>query len=185
MPSNCRADFRTYLGKFKSRTRNRFRRGLRKLRELGGGGLELVRVERPDQVEEFLEQATEIAKKSWQNRLIGFPPESRADRRTLLNELASAGILRAYLLKCGTKPCAFNLTFISNSICYYYETAYLPELSEYSPGTMLEYLKIEDLIAVDPPRLIYYGGGDVEYEPPCSQPILAGRTTSSSCGEAG
>ena len=93
--------FESFLAEKQKRTRNTFKRRVKKLSERGGGSLECIRVEREDQVDEFYHQAYAIAEKSWQFQNLGLNHEETELYYDRLMHLAQIGCLRAYLLKCG------------------------------------------------------------------------------------
>jgi CelD/BcsL family acetyltransferase involved in cellulose biosynthesis len=79
-------------------------------------------------------------------------------RETLVN-YARGGCLRAYLLKCGGRPCAFVIGLQSGGTLQFEQTAYSREFAVYSPGTVLYYLLLEDVYGYRPPRFVNFGSG--------------------------
>ncbi len=64
----------------------------------------------------------------------------------VLTDLAEQGLLRAYALRCGGKPCAMGIGYQKDGVYHYYETAYCEEFAKLSPGRVLLYLMLEDLL---------------------------------------
>ncbi len=145
-------------GKHK-RTRNTWKRRVKKLRELGGGVLECDRIENEDQVDAFYEAAYSVAEKSWQFRNLGRALEETALYRESLRSLARQGCLRAYLLRCGDRPCAFVIGLQDNDVLQFEQTAYSGDFSIQSPGTVLYYMLLEDVYRHRRPKFLNHGTG--------------------------
>ena len=139
------------------RTRNTLKRRLKKLTEKGGGSLECTLVEHEDQVDDFYRAASLIARKSWQSHSFGRPEEETAVSYASLQQYARNGCLRAYLLSCGGHPCAFVIGYQYEDVLQFEQTAYLPEFADYSPGTVLYYLVMQDLYRHRRPRFVNHG----------------------------
>jgi hypothetical protein len=146
-----------FLTEKRSRHRNNLKRRVKKLSEYGS--LECRRVDSEEQVDQFHESARTIALKSWQFQNLGRSLDETALARANLHNLARLGCLRAYLLKCGGKPCAFVIGYQYQDILQIEQTAYAPEFSNSSPGTVLYYLMLEDLYRYRPPVLVNHGTG--------------------------
>ena len=73
--------------------------------------------------------------------------------------LAQAGCLRAYLLKCGGKSCAFVIGYQYQDVLQFEQTAYAAEFASFSPGSVLYYLMLEDLCEYRRPTLVNHGVG--------------------------
>jgi CelD/BcsL family acetyltransferase involved in cellulose biosynthesis len=116
-------------------------------------------VENEDQVDEFYHDAFAIAEKSWQFQNLGRRLDETALYRENLQHLAQIGCLRAYLLKCGSRPAAFVIGYQYEDVLQFEQTAYDPELSMYSPGTVLYYLLMQDLYRHRRPRFVNHGIG--------------------------
>ena len=149
----------SFLGQKQKRTRNTLKRRVKKLTEKGGGALECIRVENEDQVDDFYHDAFAVAEKSWQFQNLGRRLDETALYRENLQHLAQIGCLRAYLLKCGGRPAAFVIGYQYEDVLQFEQTAYDPELSSYSPGTVLYYLMMQDLYRYRRPSFVNHGIG--------------------------
>ena len=156
--------FADYLAKFGGKTRQTVKRQVNLLRRHGSGSLELRRVGSRCQVDEFVEQALAIATRSWQQRFLDLPLETACDRARSLRELADDNLLRAYLLYCGGRPCAYAIGLQLEATCVFYETAYDPGYAHRSPGKVLLYLMIEDLFNHNKPRRLSFCSGEMPYK---------------------
>jgi hypothetical protein len=156
--------FQEYLARHSSKTRYSEKRNIKALMSLGNGSLELIRVERPEQVSQFVMDATAIAANSWQRVFLNARLDFAGDCAASLREFSAHGWLRAYLLKCGERPCAYLIGFQFGPTYTVYETAFHPDFARHSPGGVLHHLVIEDLIAYRKPAVYYLGAGDAPYK---------------------
>jgi CelD/BcsL family acetyltransferase involved in cellulose biosynthesis len=149
----------SFLEGKQKRTRNTLKRRVRKLREHGAGALECQRVEREDEIDAFYAAALSVAERSWQFHNLGRCLEETALYRDNLKSLARLGCLRAYLLKCGGKACAFVIGCQRGDVLQFEQTAYAADYGAFSPGTVLYYLLLEDLYQHRRPSLVNHGVG--------------------------
>lgn len=155
--------FDAYLARFGSKKRYNLRRQVRVLEEQMPG-LELVRVDAEEQVEEFVRQAQHIARRTWQHQAIGPLGIERADIALRLADLARRGLLRSYVLRSGGRALAFVLGYQGRGVFHYADIGHDAELSKFSPGTVLLVRLIEDLIVHDRPQTLNFGIGVSEYK---------------------
>jgi hypothetical protein len=148
-----------YWDKFSSKTRQTFRRKLKKC-----GPEELVRVTEISQVADFLSAAHEISLHTWQTRQFGLRVRNDDRELDLLTTLARLGTLRAYLWKMDGRPVAFCIGDQAKGVFNYQEVGYLSDCGRFSPGQMMLIRMLEDLLAHNPPRLFDFGGGDADYK---------------------
>jgi hypothetical protein len=151
--------YEKFLQGKQTKTRNTWKRRVKKLRELGGGVLECDRIENEDQVGAFYEAANSVAEKSWQFRTLGRALEETALYRDSLRSLARQGCLRAYLLRCGERPCAFWIGLQDNDVLQLEQSAYSCDFAIQSPGTVLHYMLMEDVYRHRRPKFLNYGTG--------------------------
>src|SRR5207253_9536540 len=97
----------------------------------------------------FLEKAHEISKHSWQTKRLGIRINSTLEQRNFLEFLASQGALRSYVLEQNGRPLAFELGVQWQGCFVLEETGYDSSYSSYSPGTVLLFRILQDLIARD------------------------------------
>jgi hypothetical protein len=155
--------FEHYLAKFKQKKRYNLKRQVKVLRERGGGALELVRAESDAQIGAFLDDAKIVAQNSWQHRL-SVKDSDDWDEQARVEDLARRGFLRCYLLKSGGTPCAYVIGYQSQGVFHYADIGYDERYAQFSPGSVLLYLLIEDLIEHRSPRLLNFGIGDSHYK---------------------
>jgi hypothetical protein len=124
----------------------------------------IVCVRREDEVAEFLGKAHRVSSVSWQSKRRGLRVRNTEDERQFWASVARVGGLRSYLLEHGGRPVAFVLGVQWKGRFVYEEIAYDPAFGEHSPGTVLLFRVLEDLLARDPPRLFDFGSGDGGYK---------------------
>jgi hypothetical protein len=160
-----KGSFKQYLSTMDRKTRYKLRKFVRDLQEQGKGPLECVRVVSEDQIQEFLCSAVQISEKSWQHRELGPRVANTAHQAEEFKDLAGRGLLRCYLLKSGNQAIAFVIGYQFEGVFHYVEIAYDEAWAEFSPGTVLLYMLIEDLFQHDSPRILEFGsGGDLLYK---------------------
>ena len=104
-----------------------------------------MRFESEDAVPEFLEHAQVVSSKTYQWRMHGRGLSDTELVRTRLTQDAQRGWLRSYVLFLGDRPCAFRAACQYRNRFLSYEIGFDPELAQYSVGTVLQYLTIQDL----------------------------------------
>lgn len=158
------SSFDDFVYSFPRKKRYNLARQVRMLRDHVGGDLRLQRVDTPAHIAMFAEAARSMLRQS--DARMGLLPDIVADARKA-DELADAarrGLLRSYVLFAGDAACAVVLGYMWRHIFHYAEVAYHPRFSAFSPGTVLLYLMVGDLIAHQPPRLVNFGIGDAGYK---------------------
>lgn len=148
-----------YWQKFSSKTRQTFRRKLKKF-----GRTHLQRVEDISQVADFLQAAHQISLHTWQTRQFGLRVRNDEAELARFCELARLGLLRCYLWYVEDQAVAFTIGFQDHGRFYYEEVGYLPEFARFSPGQMMLTQMIDDLIAHHRAEWFDFGGGDADYK---------------------
>ena len=143
--------FSNYMKRFSPKTRKNRLREVKILRELGD--VKLIRVTEVSEIDAFLKAAYGISKKTRQFKQFGWSIAARDPRlvKKELLRLARHGWLRSYLLTCGNVPCSFILGQQSGSRFHPVAAGVDPAWSDYSVGTILLLLVLEDLFKENPP----------------------------------
>ena len=125
----------------------------------------VVAITEPGEVEAFLQKARAISERSWQGKRFGLRVRASAAEIREAKILAAAGAFRSYLLERddGT-PVAFVLGTQWQGRFRHEETGYDMAFAELSPGIVLLYGLLGDLLAREPPELLDFGAGDAEYK---------------------
>jgi GNAT acetyltransferase-like protein len=158
------ASFDEYMGKFASKTRNTLARRIRKLEKAVDGKLRLERITAEDQVDAFVDNAVAISKKTYQWHLLGLGLREPGRLKAELKFLARRGWARCYLLWCEKTPTAFMLCRQDHATCYYIDVGFDPDWTQYSAGTVLQLLVLQDLFAFNKPRVFDFGPGAGEHK---------------------
>jgi CelD/BcsL family acetyltransferase involved in cellulose biosynthesis len=152
--------FDQYLARYDAKKRYNLRRQLRLFQEHGGGRLELRRIDRPDQIAEYLEAQAALSRRTHglPDSGSGYDPESFQARN--VRSVAERGLLRSYVLYCGDEVAGFirGDHYLGNYMVSNVE--YRPDLAAFSPGVMMLHLAIEDLINHGPTKLVTLGFGE-------------------------
>jgi hypothetical protein len=147
--------FEQYMGKFSAKTRETWRRKFKRLGRVGE--LRLVAVDTPDDVESFAGTAAAVSRTTWQFQRAGRGVRDLDGFTRRLRFAASRGWLRSYLLTCGGTACCFMVGYQYHRRFYYAEVGYDPAWRDFSPGTVLLLLVLEDLFARGTPQTIDFG----------------------------
>jgi CelD/BcsL family acetyltransferase involved in cellulose biosynthesis len=158
------ASFGDYLKSLSSKSRANMRREVRQLADRAGGELQAVRVSAPKDVPQFLERAVRVAKNSWQARALG--ERVRCDEASCrkLEDHASRGLLRSYVLQAADASLAFVIGYQYLGVYHYVEVAYDETHADHSPGKVLLTLMLEDLHEYQRPETVNFGVGDASYK---------------------
>lgn len=158
------AKFDEYLGQFGKKKRYNLKRQVRLMEDAYGGEMHADCIIREDQIEFFLATAGIVAEGSWKD-----DRHTAAFARTASNhhryaDLARRGLLRGYLLRHGERPVASVLGFQFENTYHYADIAYVQSDVHLSPGSVLLYLIIRDLIENTAVRSVNFGMGDADYK---------------------
>jgi len=149
--------FEHYMQKFPAKLRQNWRRTIRLLQK--HGEVQLMRITSAPDIDAFLEAAYGIDRTTWQFRRFGRGLAARDldVARGEMHLLARRGWLRSYLLKCGDMPCSFVLGQQYGSTFYPENVGIDDKWSEYSVGTIILGLILEDLFRERPPQVYDFG----------------------------
>ena len=124
----------------------------------------LVKYTAPSDLPVFLEKAHAVSTRSWQAALMGVRVRNSPEERQHWGQIAELGAFRSYILEHAGTPVAFLIGTYWNGYYIYEETGYEQAHFQHSPGTVLLYRVIEEMIAIDTPRVFDFGAGDAEHK---------------------
>jgi CelD/BcsL family acetyltransferase involved in cellulose biosynthesis len=156
--------FEAYLGEFGKKQRYNLKRQVRVLSEAFGETLAVSAITRPDQVSALVADVQKVTEKSWKAEQLAHAAPEIVANPDALAEIAAKGLLRAYVLKVRNEPCAYVIGYQFNHIYHYANIGYDASLSKYSPGNVLLFLVIQDLIENVGARVMNFGVTDAEYK---------------------
>lgn len=158
------ASYKDYLSKFRKKGRYNLRRQLRMLTKATQDTLELTRITRPEQIEQFAVQANAVLSRSWKANTGDDADLFSTDNCAVYRSLAERGFLRSYLLTSKGGPQAFVVGYQQQGVYHYSNIAYDEKIAQFSPGTALLYILLEDLFRYRKPEVVSFGIGDAEYK---------------------
>lgn len=146
-----------YWSQFSKKTRYNFRYRAKHLDHT------VRRTQSPDEIQDFVTLVNDLINRTWQHRRLGLKIDP-AQKLELWREIAKLGAFRSYLLMQGNRAIAFAMGVQWKGHFTYEDTGYDPEFATKSPGQVLLYRVIEDLIADNTPELLDFGYGENEYK---------------------
>ncbi|TXI21855.1 MAG: GNAT family N-acetyltransferase [Nitrosomonas sp.] len=134
-----------YLEKFSAKSRSTLKRKIKKFSDHCGNQIDWREYKTLAEMEIFYPLARQVSTKTYQERMLaaGLPEDDLFIQR--MYALAQKDSVRAYLLFCQDKPVAYLYCPISNGILFYQYLGYIPEMAQWSPGTVLQWVVIENL----------------------------------------
>lgn len=156
--------FDGYLGSFKQKKRYNLKRQVRLMEEANDGQLALEKIISADQLARFEECVRDIAKKSWKQEALNTPVPDILDVRGALSDVASRGLLRSYLLQGKDGASAFVLGYRYRDVYHYSDIGFDESVASLSPGNVLLFLLIKEIIENSDLRRINFGIEDGDYK---------------------
>lgn len=137
--------FENYMQALRSKRRKNLERKISAIKE-NVGMIRLQSFHTADSVGSFMTSAMQVVRNSWQYKVIG--QRLNDSEKSIENkiDLAKRGIFHSYVLFGGKRPLAFSLGYNYQSVYSGEEIAYHKDFAAYSPGIILIYMMIEDLI---------------------------------------
>lgn len=175
---DMRSDFDAYRAKFSGKSRSGINRKVRKFAE-HAGGLDFRCYRSPDEIATFLELARNVSAASYQERLLdcGLPTDAEFIDRAI--EAAQHDKVRAFLLFAEEVPVSYLYCPIHDGVLEYAFLGYIPEFARLSPGTVLQWLALEQLFAEQQFTAFDFTEGESEHKlffsthrTPCSLQLL-------------
>jgi len=138
-----------YLEIFSAKSRATVRRKVRRFQEHCHGQMFFRRFSRVDEMKEFYDLARRVSKSSYQEKLlgVGLPNDETFYSKMVQDSLS--GRVRAYLLLHAECPVAYLYCDSIDGVLLYSYLGYDPEYREWSVGTILQWLVMEDLLQRD------------------------------------
>jgi len=164
-------DFENYLAGWSSKARYNLKRSVRKIQEQNGNtALEIF--SEPGQMDAFLRQAAAISKNTYQSRLLNSGLSYDEAKSAAMSARAARGEGRGYLLRDQGEAIAFAWCAGYGDRLTYEVVGYQEAAAASSPGSVLLYLILEDLFALQRFRIFDFGVGDAPYKRQFSTGVL-------------
>jgi hypothetical protein len=139
--------FEQYLSGFSSKSRSTLKRKVKKFAEASGGEIDWRWLSEASEMEQFLQWALPLSKRTYQDRLLGSGLPATETFAADLRSAAAAGEVIASLLFLSGAPVAYVLCFCRNGVATYDYVGFDPDAQALSPGTVLQYLLLEKMFA--------------------------------------
>jgi hypothetical protein len=138
-----------YLENFSAKSRATVKRKVRRFQEHCHEQVFFRRFSRVDEMKEFYGLARRVSKSSYQEKLlgVGLPNDETFYSKMVQDSLS--GRVRAYLLLHAERPVAYLYCDSTDGALLYSYLGYDPEYREWSVGTILQWLVMEDLLQRD------------------------------------
>jgi hypothetical protein len=120
--------------------------------------------EREDEVEELLQAAAEVSRKSWQHQRVGVRVAVTAEAFDTWRWIARQGAMRCYVLSMQDRPVAFGLGLQWRGTYYYEETGFDGSLRAESPGRTQLVRMLDDMVARNCPERFDFGFADTDFK---------------------
>ena len=161
---DLRSEFPAYLAQFSSRTRSTMQRRIRRFAKESGGAIDWATFSRPDEVGPFLAETLPLSHLTYQHRVFhaGLPDNPGFVAR--LQQLATTDQWRGWILRLNRRPVAYICApAIGRTLLYDY-VGFDPRLATLSPGTVLQYLVLEQLFCQHPFAFFDFTEGEGEHK---------------------
>jgi CelD/BcsL family acetyltransferase involved in cellulose biosynthesis len=156
-------DFASYQAKFSSKTRSSIKRKVKKFAQQAGG-MDLRCYRSPSEIHTFFGLARPVSAASYQERLLdcGLPNDAGFMSRAV--SAAKQDNIRAFLLFADGAPVSYLYCPVHDGVLEYAYLGYVPEYSRLSPGTVLQWLAMEQLFAEQRFTAFDFTEGDSEHK---------------------
>jgi CelD/BcsL family acetyltransferase involved in cellulose biosynthesis len=138
--------FEAYLGRFSAKSRSTLKRKARRFAERGGGALDLRLYRTQEEAEEFYRHARAVSATTYQERLLGAGlPEGEA-ALAAMRALAAGDRMRGWLLFLDGRPVSYLYAPAEGDTLIYSHLGYDPAVADLSPGTVLQFEAMRQLM---------------------------------------
>jgi hypothetical protein len=141
--------FDVYLKQLKARTRSDLKATRKRFIAHVNQNYRTRCFRRPAEVPQFLDEAIELSRKTWQYRLLGSGLRQRDTLEHFYTEAAKLEWFRSYILYANAKPIAFHVGFVYRRRFHSAVIGYDPEWGKHHAGIFLFTEIVHDLCAGD------------------------------------
>ena len=142
---DLRTPFAVYQNKFSSKTRATIKRKLRKYAEHCGGQIDWKTFASPQEMRDFHRHARDVSRKTYQERLLDAGIPDTEEFMCEMQDLAAAGQVRGYVLFDRERPVSYLYCPARDSTLVYAYLGYDPAYMQYSVGTVLQWLAVQQM----------------------------------------
>jgi len=152
--------FVEYQKKFSAKTRSTIKRKLKKFSKHCGGEISWQAYSSSHELRDFFNLASEISKRTYQEKLFDGGLPNSAAFIGQAKQLAEQNRIRAYILFDRDRPVSYLYCPIEQDVLIYAYLGYDPDYMQWSVGTILHRLAIEDLYREPHFRYLDFTEGD-------------------------
>jgi hypothetical protein len=156
--------FDHWLGTLSSKSRSTLKRKVKKLIERSGGTLDLRCYRTPGEAEEFYQHARAVSALTYQERLLrsGLPEGEQAVGA--MRALAGRDAMRGWILFLEGRPIAYLYAPADGPTLIYAHLGYDPDFSDLSPGSVLQFEAMRELMEEGRFRLFDFTEGEGQHK---------------------
>jgi hypothetical protein len=143
--------------------RRKWRRDLRRMEKANCGNTEIVCYSSREDLDCFMDVACRVERATYKSTLAGQPLNCQLNR-SVLEQSARDGWLRAYVLYIGDSPSAFQTDVQYANTHFSEQASFDPKWHRCSPGIVLLLKVLEELCQDGKIRTVDYGFGDALYK---------------------
>lgn len=139
--------FEDYLESFSSRSRSTLKRKVRKLAEASGRKLDVRLYRSPDEVEEFYRHARAVSAKTYQEKLLDAGLPEGEEFLAEMRDQARRDDMRGWILFLAGEPISYLYAPAEGKTLIYAYLGYDPDHAALSPGSVLQFEAMRQLMA--------------------------------------
>ena len=136
-----------YLSSMKRKRRYNLKRNIKILKDHCNDDVVVKCYESDDDVGLFLSEMDEIYKNTWQSSTFGCQSRLTDLEINQNKSLAKMGCFKSYILFASQTPIAFIRGYLFKGKYYYEEIGYKQSMAKYNPGSVLNFLMLEQLMS--------------------------------------
>lgn len=156
--------FSEYTGKFSSKTRSTLNRKVRKYAEHCGGNISWKVYKSPGEMADFFGLARAVSRISYQEKLLDAGLPDSEEFLEQMEQLAQQGCVRGFILFHQDQPVSYLYCPISNKVLIYAFLGYDPGYMNFSVGTILQWIALENLFEENAFRFFDFTEGQSEHK---------------------
>lgn len=156
--------FEAYLAGFSAKSRSTLRRKVRKFAERSGGAIDLRRYAAPAEMAEFHRCARAVSELTYQERLLGAGLPAGPEALARMEALARRDSIRGWLLFLDGRPVSYLHAPAEGETLVYAHLGYDPDFADLSPGTVLQFEAMRQLMQEARFRLFDFTEGEGQHK---------------------
>lgn len=138
--------FEAWLGGLSAKSRSTLKRKVRRLAERSGGALDLRQYRSPAEVDDFHRHARAVSATTYQERLLDAGLPGGAEALDRMRWLAERDLMRGWVLFVDGRPASYLYAPAEGDTLLYSHLGYDPAYAELSPGTVLQFEAMRQLM---------------------------------------